>query len=140
MFWVFSDYNGSENGPTTLQVVLKLKYNFTLTGCPQKYYCSASSQTLLWSTGRNISLLGGGWVWALQKNKSLSFSLRMIGSLRCNFRDNREQAECIMHCNHRQEEGRVKRGQANVVICFVQSLQLGIFYMMQLKGEGSLGG
>lgn len=55
--------------------------------------------------------------------------LQMIGSLslHCNLRDNREQAECIMHYIHKQEEGRVKSGQANVVICFVQSLQLGIF-------------
>lgn len=62
----------------------------------------------------------------MQKNKSFSFRLRMIGRMHCNLRDNREQ-ESRMHYNHRQEEGRVKRGQANVVICFVQSLQLDIF-------------
>lgn len=68
-----------------------------------------------------------GGMGFMQKNKPVSFSLQMIGSPHCNLRDNREQAECIMHYIHRQEEGRVKRGQANVVICFVQSLQLGIF-------------
>lgn len=51
----------------------------------------------------------------------------MIGSLHCNLRDNKEHAECLMHYNHRQEEARVKTGSANVVICSVQSLQLGIF-------------
>ena len=91
-----------------------------------KHFCGVQEEIFLSEEAGRI----------LQKNKSLSFSLRMIGSLRCNLRDNREQAECIMHYNHRQEEGRVKRGQANVVICFVQSLQLGIFYMMQLNGEG----
>lgn len=60
----------------------------------------------------------------------------MIGSLRCNLRDNGEQAECIMHYNHRQEEGRVKGVQTNVVICYVQSLQLGIFYIYAAKRRG----
>lgn len=41
-----------------------------------------------------------------------------------------------MHQNHTQEEGRVKRGLANVVICFVQSLQLGILICWSLRGGG----
>lgn len=71
-------------------------------------------------------LAGRGWFEGMQQNKSYRFS-QMIGSLHCNLRDNGEQAECIMHYSHRQEEAWVKRGQPNVVICFAQSLQLGIF-------------
>lgn len=59
---------------------------------------------------------------SVQKNTTQSSSLQVIGSLHCNLRDNAEQAECIMHYDHRQEEGRVKWGQVDVVICFVQSL------------------
>lgn len=67
----------------------------------------------------------GVGVWS--KNNPGRRSLQMIGSLHCNLRDNKEHAECLMHYNHRQEEARVKTGSANVVICSVQSLQLGIF-------------
>lgn len=61
------------------------------------------------------------------QTSSIDFSLQMIDSLHCNLRNNKEQVDCIMHYGHSQEERRVKRTKANVVICSVQSLQLGVF-------------
>lgn len=139
---VFSDYRKTKN---IMDCLLKNRNRntivhrlFALTTCYSTTWLHC--ETFLWNTwGKllgKIDLVKVELVGGMQKNKSLRFSLQMIGSLHCNLRDNREQEQCIMHYNHRQEEGWVKRGLANVVICFVQSLQLGCFIWCSWRERG----